>query len=211
MSESQSLYIFHGRGFHDCVSAECEAEQENHGSFLSHSSKNRNAIERAALWVCVGACVCVCVCEKSEKDWVWIGMHWLERVSSKQKDSHRCFLFSGYSGGLAECWADGREVEKPAERPGAVLQRPGLTVRPGHCAYQAAQQVRGWCRRAGKRAFFRVIRRILWEQVAMIGMLSVESLNERLLLRFFFSPRVCFLSSDPIALCLVCVFINLPC
>ena len=53
------------------------------------------------------------------------------------------FCCLGYTGGLAERRADGWEVERPTERPGAILQRPGLTVGPGHSAYQTAQQVRG--------------------------------------------------------------------
>lgn len=56
-SQRLSLYIFHGTGFHDCVSAECEArkgERENgengiNSSFLPHSAKNRNAIVQGAL------------------------------------------------------------------------------------------------------------------------------------------------------------------
>lgn len=48
----------------------------------------------------------------------------------------------GYLGGLAERRANGREAERPTERPSAILQRPGLTIRPGHCTYQTAQQVR---------------------------------------------------------------------
>lgn len=50
---------------------------------------------------------------------------------------------SGNAGGLAERRAHGREVERAAERPGEVLQGPGLAVRAGDGAHQAAQQVRG--------------------------------------------------------------------
>lgn len=139
-------------------------ERYIHSSFLPHSAKNRNAIVQAALWVCVGARVCVCECEKSEQDRVrvWIGMwvlllkgvmqirwvfvsllthtHTHTHTLSQLVSVLRCL---GYTGRLAERRADGREVERPTQRPGAILQRPGLTIRPGHRSHQTAQQVRG--------------------------------------------------------------------
>lgn len=66
--------------------------------------------------------------------------HTYSRSTQRQLVSVLCRL--GYIGGLAERWADGREAERPTERPSAILQRLGLTVRPGHCTYQTAQQVR---------------------------------------------------------------------
>lgn len=151
MSESQSLYIFHGSGFHECECRKWGGAGEPQLLPVTLLEEQKCYWTSSTVSMCWSVCVCLCVCVR--RDWVWIGMHWSKRVSSKQTDSDCRFLFSGDPGGLAECWADGRKVEKPTERPGAVLQRPGLAIRPGHCAHQAAQQVRGRCRRAEKHVF----------------------------------------------------------
>lgn len=105
----------------------------------------------------VSMCQSMCVCEKNQ-DRVWIGMrlHLLTGVmqicwmlvfplhtDTPTLKQSVCFALLGYTGGLAECRANGREVEGPTERPGTIFQRPGLTVRPSDCAYQTTQQVRG--------------------------------------------------------------------
>lgn len=62
-----------------------------------------------------------------------------QRHTLTQLVSILCCL--GHSGGLAQRRADGGEVERPTEQPGAILQRCESTIGEGYCAHQTAQQV----------------------------------------------------------------------